>query len=312
MDVKDLQILRELDQQTRASYHQIAKRTLISKETVQYRIRKLQEEQILLGYWALPKIGNNIHAYKLFLKNKGLSKEEKESFETFISESAETSWFAKTTGSWTYIITFMSTQDWKISTILAKIFDQYGNKFCDSQLIKSIGAISLNEKYLYEKAIIKPIYDDFLQEPIKLTSTEEKIISILTKNAREKYTDIAKIVGISAEAVSYSFKQLMKKGAINALKPRINHRKLGLSYYHLMLSISKSSSMKNIEDYFIAQKNCVFLMRHVGKYQLHAEIAIETEHINNIVEEFLDSFSEAISEYELCKVEKEFKIKVNK
>jgi DNA-binding Lrp family transcriptional regulator len=311
MDRKDLLILKELDLDVRASIGQIARKTRISKETVQYRIQRLEKEKIIQGYWGFPNIGNDTVLYKVFLKNKGLSSDDKNAFEKFTSKTPEVSWFAKTTGSWTYIITLVSCHDWKISQFLSDLFEKFSDKFTDIQIIKSISAISLREKYLFDELTIKPIYNDFLKDPISLNETEKKVIQFLSINARAKYIEIAKKLNCTGEAISQSFKQITKKKAIKDLKLRVNHQKLGFSYYHLMIGFSNGESIKRAEEYFTYDKTSVFLMRHVGKYQLHVEIVCPSSDIDDIVDDFLDSFSKDVADYNLCKIEKEFKIQVN-
>ena len=68
MDAKDLKILKELDSNPRYSYSQIAKKTQISKETVQYRIQKLEENEVIQKYSVQlnnKKLGNDIEAFIL-------------------------------------------------------------------------------------------------------------------------------------------------------------------------------------------------------------------------------------------------------
>ena len=48
IDIKDLAILRELDQDVRASSAQIGRKVRLSKEVVQYRIKKLEQEKIII------------------------------------------------------------------------------------------------------------------------------------------------------------------------------------------------------------------------------------------------------------------------
>ena len=66
---KDLKILQQLDLNLRVSYSQIGRKTRLSKETVQYRIKQLEKNKFITGYWAMPSIKNNFSVYKILLKN---------------------------------------------------------------------------------------------------------------------------------------------------------------------------------------------------------------------------------------------------
>lgn len=300
-------ILQELDKNPRSSLNEIGKRTRIAKETVQYRVQKLEDADIIRGYWVLPRFGRSVSIYKVFLKSKGLI--ERESFESFVTHCAQVSWFTQTSGSWSYILTIISKEDWRVSQFLSELFQKYSSRFVDIQIMKSIAAISLNEKYLYDKAPILPQYVNFLEEVVELDTGEIALLGALARNARAKYSDLAKDLNITPEAVSYRMKSLLKKNAISALKLRINHAALNRSYYHVMISLSDLSSISQIEQYFIHDAYTVFLMRYVGKYQLHVEIVCE--HIQPIMNAFLDSFAKVVSDYDICKIEHEFKITVH-
>ena len=50
---KDKQVLKELDINSRQSISQIAKKTHINKETVNYTIKKLEKDEIIQGYFSL-------------------------------------------------------------------------------------------------------------------------------------------------------------------------------------------------------------------------------------------------------------------
>ena len=110
LDTKDLAILRVLDKDVRASYSEIGRKTRLSKEVVQYRIKKLEDEKIITGYWA---IINQRYAsvYKVLIKNRSLSGEKKQEFIQFASKHKIVSWFAETEGNWDFIMTITSRTD---------------------------------------------------------------------------------------------------------------------------------------------------------------------------------------------------------
>jgi len=51
LDLKDRKILYELDLNCRQSNAQIGKKVGLSKEVVKYRIKRMEEEGIISGYW---------------------------------------------------------------------------------------------------------------------------------------------------------------------------------------------------------------------------------------------------------------------
>jgi len=53
LDIKDKKILYELDMDARQSISSIAKRVGLSKEVVNYRIRRMEKEGLIDGYYAI-------------------------------------------------------------------------------------------------------------------------------------------------------------------------------------------------------------------------------------------------------------------
>ena len=74
---------------------------------------------------------------------------------------------------------------------------------------------------------------------------DEKIIRILSKNARESFATIGKSVDLSAPAVGKRVKQLEDKGFILGYSLRINDEKFGVNVKaYINLKIHQSSTLR--------------------------------------------------------------------
>jgi len=74
---------------------------------------------------------------------------------------------------------------------------------------------------------------------------DEKIIKMLSANARESFATIGKSVDLSAPAVGKRVKQLEDKGFILGYSLRLNHEKLGINVKaYINLKIHQSSTIK--------------------------------------------------------------------
>jgi len=58
IDLKDRKILYHLDLNCRQSYSQIGKKVGLSKKVVEYRVKRMEKEKIITGYWT------NIDSYR--------------------------------------------------------------------------------------------------------------------------------------------------------------------------------------------------------------------------------------------------------
>ncbi|WP_418636730.1 Lrp/AsnC family transcriptional regulator [Winogradskyella sp.] len=74
---------------------------------------------------------------------------------------------------------------------------------------------------------------------------DEKIIKMLSANARESFATIGKSVDLSAPAVGKRVKQLEEKGFILGYSLRVNHEKLGVNVKaYINLKIHQSSTLR--------------------------------------------------------------------
>ncbi len=72
IDLKDRKILYYLDLNCRQSNAQIGKKVGLSKQVVDYRIKRMEEEGIITGYWTLIdsyRFGYEVYRYYLILQN---------------------------------------------------------------------------------------------------------------------------------------------------------------------------------------------------------------------------------------------------
>lgn len=305
---KDLKILQALDQDVRSSYAKIGKYAGISKETAQYRLKQLEKNNIITGYWTLPRLGSETSTYKLLIKNKSLGVTNKNTFLGFIKNNPVVAWAATTRGNWDYIITCMNKQDSKIVEFMDNLQSLFGKYFSELHILKTHAYTSLNEKYLYEepKIIIKE--QSMLEELPPLDERDQQILKLISENARISFIDIAKELKVTGETISNRFKKVLK--SCTALKPRINIKKLGLNYYHLFISLTDYSKKDKIKNYFNQNPNCIFMMDHLGKYHLHAELVSKEEDVQTLLDQFSEFFSQELDSYELCEIVKEHLIEV--
>jgi len=310
LNLKDLKILRILDQNVRASYKQIGKKTRLNKEVVQYRIKKLEEEQIIKGYWTLINFGFGF-VYKILIKNKNLAKEKKQEFIEYVKNQKMVSWFASTEGNFDFIMTIYAKNDHELVTFSNDIFQKYGKYFQEKHLLKSISVNITNDKYLYPNN--KFIYNykiSLLSGKIPKNKIDEEILTSLSLNARSSFTEIGKKVNLTPEAVAYRIKKIKEEGFITGFKTRLNFEKIGLSYYHLFISLQNQESKKTILSYYKLYSHCNSTMEHLGYYDLHLEFILPNEKIQETIDDFMLKFGDSVTSYELIRIREEHLINI--
>jgi len=304
LDKKDRAILQVLDNDVRSSLTQIGKKTRLSKEVVLYRLKRLEEKKVITGYWSLINIQKG-HTYKLLIKNQTLAGEKKKEFITFVSKHKAVSWFASTEGAYDFIITIYAKNEAEVSKFITETLTKYSKYFRERKLIKSIGVSMTNEKYLVDGKFLYQYKMDFIGGIVPKDKTEEKMITLLSGNARASFTEIGKKVKLTPEAISYRFRDILKKQLIKGFKIRIDFSKLGQSYYHLFLTIKDQSKKKELFDYYLVHPYVNSFMQHLGSYDAHLELVMPSEKTEEFMNELLLKFGNILDQYELLHIRKE-------
>jgi len=300
LDETDKVILRELDKNVRVSLTQIAKKARISKEKTHYRLRRL-EETIITGYWAQQRIGHPAGAYKIFLKDKSLGKRKSELL-AFIEAYKGAAWIAETEGRWDIVISNYGTSDASFMRFVTELLKRFGTAIGEKAITKMTQAIALNEKYLHKESYVRVGEDDFTKSAPKHDDTDLIIINALASDARMSFASLGRLTGLTSEAISHRFRRLCKENAFVDMKVRIRHQALGLSYYHILLSLQQYEMQEKILHYYKQHPHCVYIITHLGMYDIHLELVLSPDEIASFLTDLSERFGSALSSYEVLRI----------
>ncbi|MCK4319890.1 winged helix-turn-helix transcriptional regulator [Candidatus Micrarchaeota archaeon] len=312
IDTKDRMILHALDFHAREPVTRLAKRLRMSKDVLNYRIKRLEEKGIIEGYHVVPdptKMGNV--TYKLLVKYQSMTKEVEEEMLEYLIKSKETGWVAKTEGAYDLLIIFWLPNEVVFDEFLTKFLERYGRYFYLRDMIVITAIHTFRRDYLSPKTPEKR-EEVFYRGSAKNICDEIdfRILDILQrKNARASNIKIGKAVGLTPEAVRYRIKELRKRGVICTFRPKIALEKIGYYYYNVMFSLKDMGVLKKIYSYALGNQNITFYVRYLGKYDLGLDIETESpERLREILEEVRALFGKAIVNYDVVRIYEELKV----
>jgi Lrp/AsnC family transcriptional regulator, leucine-responsive regulatory protein len=311
LNKKETQILKELDKNSRQSNSQIAKKVGMNKETVNYTIRKLEDQNIIRGYFSLVnyfKLGSNI--FKLLIRFKDIGEKGEKKIIDWLIKKESVIWVGVIDGKWDIIIALRNNNLEKIYGILEDFNNLFSKNIQEKQLLIAYEMEWLNEKYLYLDK--RENYNVNLNQRDKketLDKIDLKIIYELELNARASLIKISSKIKLTAESIAKRIKNLVKKKIIAGFKIRLNAEKLGNKYAHLFVSLRDFSKIDEITAYYENLENCVFIMKYHGNYDLHLElIANSNKDFRKIISDFREKFGNSVSDYHLLTILEEFKL----
>jgi len=289
---QDEKLLAYIYHNAREPISKIAKECKLSREQVNYKLKKFKKEGIIkkfitifnyssLGYDAfsilLIKARNNLNLKKM---NNVIS-------------------FSEIIGNYDYFITLIAKDEQNLKKIIKKILQENGESIEDYKLINPY----YSEMYPLKPFKIKNSFK-FSKKSKKqpLSKDEIKILKILEKNARTKIIEIAYKLNISAELALYKLKKLYKKEIIIGTKIHYNISKLGYNYSILLIDTKKfSEEIENKIKKFAREDNLSnSLILSINEPQIIIQFFYKTqEELNDSIKKIKNSLKNQIKNLEI-------------
>jgi Lrp/AsnC family leucine-responsive transcriptional regulator len=165
----------------------------------------------------------------------------------------------------------------------------------------------------------KPLPGDFIETKndkdlsknnFKPDKKDREIINQLSINARFSAVDIAEKVNLSADAVTYRIKNLIKNKIIIKFITAIDPSKLGYSFYTILMNINlpneelEKKLMSNLKN----NSNIIWSAKMIGSYNLLIYLlAKNVEEIKQAENEIKELFPNNINQHDLLMTYKQHK-----
>ena len=281
----DLRLLSYLYHNSREPSTKIANACKLTREQVNYKIKKYQDEGLIRGFITLfdwSKFGYD------YLVNLLLKFEKPSSIKQFISElenSKNYISYGKIYGKYDLYLNAVFKSEKDLGDHIAEI-DKERNVLSSYLVLKPYLAELYPLKFFNHKnkEIITYSYKD--KKARKFDNKEIEILKILAKDARARIIDIAKKVNLSAELVIYKIKKLRHEGIIVGSRIQFDMSKLGYYFSLLMLNIKNLSTAKqekikhftsnskhiNSLTFSLGKPNCTIQLFHKEESELRKTI----------------------------------------
>jgi Lrp/AsnC family leucine-responsive transcriptional regulator len=277
LDKIDSRLLYELDWDARQSEVELAKKINRSRETVRYRLKHLESKGIILGYVTWINVARmGYQAYKLYLKIGGTQEERKEFLDS-MRKMSDLFWLGVADGAWDVGLTFYAKTHVEFFVRKSEIFSKYNRIIIQKFTGVMVEAYFFPKTFLHAKPKnYRSLFGNVKHN--KLDQTDNKIISELFRNSRQKTVELASKTGVSGDVVRSRIKKLEENGIIVSYKAVIDYDKLGMEFYKSFLyfhSFSKSDEKKLFE---IAKQdpNILHIVKLISPWDIELEIMAES------------------------------------
>ncbi len=276
MDKLDTKILQVLDWKGREHLNQIAKAVHSNKDVVAYRIKKLEEQGIIIRYFPIldmSKLG--YYTSRLYFDLEEMNPQQENEFVSFLDKDINAGLIFRMDYPYRYGIVIWTKSIYDVETIILLI-----KRKCGKQLIQYTHALfctySLYPKdYLFGKKFHETNYR---LEPSTLSTDNEQdyqILRELAQNARLSTMQIARNLNLPQTTISRKIKNLEEKKIILGYRAEINYQKLGYSNYFLEIYLSDNQNLNDIELWANIHKNVVWLQKVIGSCDIEIEVEVK-------------------------------------
>lgn len=302
LDVKDRKILSELDMDARQPLSSIAKKVGLSREVVNYRLRRLEQEKVILGYFTVldtAKLG--LMYCRMFFKYRKMGPEAEKELLLFCSQNENIVWVILGEGKWDIVLVVLASTVEKIEDVYDKLNNRFGLYFQNPYISLAFRIHEFKHNYLYAKPDYKELVLGEAAKAVKLDSADYELIKLLSADAKLSLVELARKLKVSPELVSYRIKRLVSERVILAFRARINTKLLGYDYYKVFLTLQNfdKKNQSGILGFLRNQPNVIYITKPMGTYTLEFEAMVKnTNELHEILKQLKEQFGDILIDYE--------------
>jgi Lrp/AsnC family leucine-responsive transcriptional regulator len=312
LDLKDKKILYELDLNSRRSYNEIAKKVGLSKDSVIYRIKKLQERGIIKQFHTLLDTGKlGFISFRLYLKLQHTTPEKEIEIINFLKKKKMVTWLASFEGDYDLGLWVLSKTIKDMNQLWRELLKKYLNYIEKRNLTIFTKVSYFPRVYFLGKKENKEEYI-FIVEPEEIVFDKKdiEILKLLCLDARIPILEIAKKLDLSAKTVALRIRQLEKKKVIVGYRTMFDLEKLGYQYFKVHFNLHNLTEEKEKRfRFFIKQHpNIIYDNEVLGGDDIEMEVQVKSQQdLRAVISEVKEQFADIIKNYKYMLIYKEHK-----
>jgi Lrp/AsnC family leucine-responsive transcriptional regulator len=315
LDLKDRKILYHLDLNCRQSNAQIGKKVGLSKEVVNYRIKRMEEEGVITGYWTRIdsyRFGYQVYRYYIIFQNATAA--IKEEVIKNIADYKNTWVVISVIGAYDVAAVIWVKSIPQFYQFWNELNEIYGDYLAEKIFSVYLGSDCYPQSYLikeenYKKDRENPQYVG-KNEPIDISYQDYLLLESIATNARISTTQIAEKLKCSSQSVTYNMNKLKENKIIQGYHTGIDTSKLGLHHFKIDIWLKEVSKRKKIWNILKYNPHVIFINTSAGYADLEMEFVIEdTDKLIDTIENLSQQFPSAIRKYINFRAKKSYKLR---
>lgn len=303
LDLKDRKILYELDLNCRQSNTQIGKKVGLSRKVVEYRIKRMEEEGIIAGYWTnIDSYRFGYQVYRYYLVTQNASSTMKNKIIQSIADYKNTWVVGGIKGNYDMTAVIWVKSIPEFYQFWDKFNEEYGDYIAEKIFSVYLQADVYPLSFLlgddYPKEDRKHPQHNGANEPIIISKEDSILLNEIAINSRISLVDLAEKLHCSSQAANYRLKQLQNKGVIQGFHVNIDIDKIGYEHYKIDIWLKELSKRREIWRYIQENPHVTFINTSAGYADLEIEFNIKNlDGLLEIMDELQAKFMNAVRKF---------------
>lgn len=310
LDTKDKKLLTALDENSRYSNTQLAKKVGLSKPAIEYRLNRFKKNDIIFQHYTVinaTKLGYS--QYKIYFKFQNTSPTEEQKIVGYWIKDNTSVWIGQIRGRWDLAVSILAKSNYEFGQSLQKFMNKFSKFILEKDVLLTEYSPMYSREYLEKTKHTEFVYGK--PEPVYVPDeTDTKILKILATQARTPIIDLAAKTKLTRDIINYRLKKLRQENIILQHRTYPNLKNIGINLYKIILRTKNFNSEEEtkIKDYISKHKKATQFLKLIGSWDMEIEIETESEdELYEILNDIRNKFSNIIRDFDILRITKTFK-----
>lgn len=279
LDVKDKKIIAELLLNSRISFTQLAKKVGVSREVAQYRVKKLEQDKVILQYYLVldyTSLGFKLHNFIMQLK--GVTETQENDILKFLVGHKNVTYLSPIVGKWNFAFDILAKDDADLNRIVVEITERINPHL--ASFVVYHGALE-GESFPTKFVGITKIAEPTTSNKQMIDNLDKKILQVLATNARAEYKQLSADLKTPANTIAFRIKRLQKNRIIKSSTISIDYKKLGWDVYNIQIRANTTKTDK-IVAFAKQHPQAWYYFRYVGNAQWDIDVGLLTKNTHDL------------------------------
>ncbi len=303
VDKRDRKIMTLLSENGRMSLTQIAKNVYLSRDAVNYRIKRLGKIGVILHFFPDVNYATlGFHKFHIFLLLDEQRAEEHEKLIAYLKYHPNVMNIIEYSDRWDLEIVLLARDLLEFDKIMLEITEKFSATILEKDKVETIKrfiSFSIPPLLKTENPSLQIIPERKVDH--KIDAKDLRILSYLTENGRASTYEIGSKAGLSADAVGYRLKDMEKSGVIKRHTLAINFSLLDYQWYTFIvgMKVFNSQMEKKFEEFVRENPSIIRAAKTLGGWDLLLYIVVEDQRqFHMLVKKIKKTFYTVIRTYE--------------